>query len=321
MKIKLFPFDKIPKDSNVVIYGMGVIGQGFVSQIKCLNYCNVIGCIDRNYKKKNLLSEMNFVLSPCSIEHIKYDYIVVASVRYKYDIEKILQDEFFVPKEKIIILDDNYYVEDYITPERDWTNYYIEAEKSAMIQFKEIIEPILIKYLLIDNKKTTMDFACGRGRIANILKQKYRKMILCDISERALAYCQDRFSDVSNIEYIKSLPERLLINNESLDFIYSWDAMVHFNYKMLDIYISEFSRVLKKGGHCFIHHSNLEECYSNDKLVKSENFNENIFWRAKVSRKDVAKIARRNNFEILEQTNLKWRGVQVDCITLLRKRG
>ncbi|OOM79966.1 class I SAM-dependent methyltransferase [Clostridium sp. BL-8] len=319
MKMKLFPFNKIPKNSNIVIYGMGQIGERFVMQINCLSYCNIVGCIDKMHE--NMISVAGWeILPPKAIGDMNYDYVVVASEKYKFDIESILLSELFVPSEKIVLLDDEYYTEEYITPERNWTNYYIYSEKSALSEFEKIIEPVLEKYSLINKEMKVMDFACGRGRIANFLKDNYKKLILCDISKDALDYCKMRFDCNSNIEYIQSLPQEISINDESLDLIYSWDAMVHFNYKMLDIYISEFSRILKNGGYCFIHHSNLDGCML-DGNNTSENFNENIEWRAKICKQDVMRIAKKSNFEILEQidVDLGFKVKNIDCITVLKK--
>lgn len=317
MKIKLFPFNKIPAGSKVVIYGMGLIGKGFVKQIHSISYCKIVGCLDQNAKDINFTFNQE-ILPPEAIKHIEYDYVVVASEKHKYSIQTYLENELFVLKDRIILLNDNYYVEQNITPERDWTNYYIMAERNAEKEYKTFIKPVLEKYFLLNKAYETMDFACGRGRIANLLKDNYQQLILCDISKDALNYCRERFQNQLNINYLQSLPDRIPLENGCLDFIYSWDAMVHFNYKMLDIYISEFSRLIKSGGYCFIHHSNLLNAYDNETSL-SENFNENEEWRAKISMQDVARIAMRNQFEILEQINLDWGLKDLDSITVLKK--
>ncbi len=320
MRIKLFPFNKVPKGSNIVIYGMGTIGENFVRQIKSLCYCNIVGCIDKNYENKRCSSDEYVVLAPNTIRHLNYDYVVIASGQYKFDIEKLLLNELSVSKEKIILLDENYYFQVNITPERDWVNYYIEAEKDAENQFETMIKPVFLKYSLLDSHLKVMDFACGWGRIAALLKDRYSKLVLCDISGDALNYCRKRFAGCTNIEYIKSLTDNVPLDSESLDFIYSWDAMVHFSYKFLDVYFGEFERILKKGGICFIHHSNLGGYPENSEQGVSDNFHENIHWRSKVSAEDIARIARNNRFKVIEQIPLDWEGVKsLDTITVFRK--
>ncbi len=326
MRVALFPFDKVPKGSTVVIYGAGgAIGREFVNQIKLISYCKIAACLDKNYEKVHPVCGQD-VLSPESIKNITYDYIVVAAQASKQEIYDLLIHKFAVAEEKIILIENNFYITSPVSPVKgsfekiDWTSYYISAESAAQEQYEHIIEPIFKKHFLLNPEMVVMDFACGRGRIAQFLKDKYKKLILCDISVDALDYCKDRFKNNTNIEYIQSQLEGLLQNNESLDFIYSWDAMVHFKYKYLDLYISEFGRMLKKGGYCFIHHSNLENCELLSANEKSENYDENYGWRAKVSKQDVAKLAERNNLEVLEQQNLKWEFDDLDCITVLRKK-
>ena len=321
MKIKLFPFHLVPPGSDVVIYGAGQIGEGFIRQLEALSYCNVVGIVDKNYASKQFQYDGLHLLPPDAIKSMKYDYVVVATVQYKCEIVETLQEEYSVDREKIITLDDRYYTEKYITPSIDWTGYYVDAERSAAMQFENYVHPIFEKYGIYNTQLITLDFACGRGRIADKLMGKFGKLFLCDISLDALHYCKNRFKNESHIELIQSKPEGIPLNNQSVGFIYSWDAMVHFNYKMLDIYISEFSRLLSEGDYCCIHHSDLANYKMNNPSTQvSENFNENPNWRANVSKQDVVRIAERNEFVVVEQTNIDWGGHEaLDCITVLRK--
>lgn len=316
MRIKMFPFNKVPKDCNVIIYGMGAIGNGFVNQVNCLSYCNVVGYIDENYQEEDFGVKKIYSRD---IAHLDYDYVIVASDKFELEIKRILLTELSVPNEKIILLDENYYFHEYITPNRNWTGYYNHAEKSAEHQFQTIIVPVLNKYSLMDSDMSVMDFACGWGRIAEFIKDQYAKLVLCDISKDALNYCRERFVNYENIEYAKSEVNGLPLQNESLNFIYSWDAMVHFGYKLMDIYIGEFARVLKAGGYCVIHHSNLENADIDSKYL-SENFNENIHWRSKISIQDVSRIARNYKLKVVEQIVIDWGEIKkLDGITILKK--
>ena len=45
----LFPFEKIPKGSTILIYGAGILGQEYLKQILISNYCKVVGFVDKNY--------------------------------------------------------------------------------------------------------------------------------------------------------------------------------------------------------------------------------------------------------------------------------
>ncbi len=46
-KTKYIPFHKIPYHSNVVIYGVGLLGRKFYQQNQELHFCNVVGVVDQ----------------------------------------------------------------------------------------------------------------------------------------------------------------------------------------------------------------------------------------------------------------------------------
>lgn len=98
----LFPFDKVKKDSDIVIYGMGVVGQQYLRQVQALRYCHVVALIDRNAAAfKNAPYHVETV---DSLNKYTFDYIVIA-VLYEGTAKSIIADiqqKMDVPKEKFI---------------------------------------------------------------------------------------------------------------------------------------------------------------------------------------------------------------------------
>ncbi len=97
----LFPFEKIPNKSRILIYGAGIMGQAYLRQILICGYCKVVGFVDRNY-----LEYENFcvpVYSPDVINTLEFDYVVIA-VRGAINIPGILNQlkKQKVPAKKII---------------------------------------------------------------------------------------------------------------------------------------------------------------------------------------------------------------------------
>ena len=96
---KYFPYTKIRKDSKVIIYGAGQIGQVVVNRLKKNNYCNIVawvdccGC-DENIKAPECIADMQLS---------DYDYVVLATIRPEYaqEMESKLK-EMSVPNERII---------------------------------------------------------------------------------------------------------------------------------------------------------------------------------------------------------------------------
>lgn len=98
----LFPFDKVEKGSNIVIYGMGLAGRQYLEQVRTLGYCNVVALADRDAPK---FSQTEYhVVTPDELSRYDFDYIVVAAI-YEDTAKSILQDlqrKMDVPPEKLI---------------------------------------------------------------------------------------------------------------------------------------------------------------------------------------------------------------------------
>ena len=77
----LFPFEKIEKGSNIVIYGAGVIGYDYIMQIDKTAWVNIICVLDKNYQDKDSFHEAYTVMPPeyiRSIDEIQYSYVLIA---------------------------------------------------------------------------------------------------------------------------------------------------------------------------------------------------------------------------------------------------
>lgn len=99
----LFPYEKIPSGSDIIIYGAGELGQDYLLQMQITQYCHVAAIADRNYEKyPNMIVP---VISPERIHEISFDYVVIA-LRMPaafHEIKRILELEG-VREEKIICI-------------------------------------------------------------------------------------------------------------------------------------------------------------------------------------------------------------------------
>jgi Methyltransferase domain len=50
-----------------------------------------------------------------------------------------------------------------------------------------------------------------------------------------------------------------MVPDQSIDFVFSYDSLVHADTEVLSAYLSEVARVLTPTGAAFLHHSNLSE--------------------------------------------------------------
>ena len=72
----LFPFEKVPQGSKILIYGAGVLGQEYLNQLTLTHYCEVVGFVDKNAEAyKNTTFP---VWQAQNIAMIDFDYVVIA---------------------------------------------------------------------------------------------------------------------------------------------------------------------------------------------------------------------------------------------------
>lgn len=111
--------------------------------------------------------------------------------------------------------------------------------------------------------QTLVEIAPGFGRITSFIQQFTDRYIGVDLNEKCIEACTQRFANESKMQFYvndgKSLP---MISDESVDFVFSWDSLVHVQPDALWPYTLEIARILRPGGRAFIHHSNFAEILS-----------------------------------------------------------
>ena len=124
--------------------------------------------------------------------------------------------------------------------------------------------------------KSLLEIAPGYGRWTRFLLGMCSNYIGVDLSGACIKSCRETFSAVPHAHFIvndgKSLEE---VPDDSIDFVFSFDSMVHCEKDVLENYLKELARKLKIGGRGFIHHSNMGEY-----LVNGELTTPNYHWRA-----------------------------------------
>lgn len=99
--VHLFPFEKIPKGSRIVIYGYGDVGRQFSAQMNVSGFCKVVGIVDKNAK---LLQRRGYdIQSIEKIADMDYEYIIIANA--SKTIQKEIKnglESMGVPNDRII---------------------------------------------------------------------------------------------------------------------------------------------------------------------------------------------------------------------------
>lgn len=138
---------------------------------------------------------------------------------------------------------------------------------------------------------TILEIGPGFGRWTQYLRQLSRKLIVVDLSERCIDACRDRFVNDRNIEYIVNDGVSLdMVPDRSVDFIYSFDSLVHAEADAVSAYVAQAARKLKPGGAGFVHHSNLR-AFVHPRTGEVRAFVTKRNWRAESMSADVFRHA------------------------------
>lgn len=305
---------------KIVCYGAGKIGLQMINFLEMQNMKScVVNVIDRNkyVQNKNGIP----IITPAEYLEGNERLPIWITLGAEYKDEIINWCEKNELKYFLTISDVALYLDmDIIKWNRDYIaylhidgfeNYYSAAERAINIFWDEKSE--FYQYFKKLDLTDTIEIACGRGRHVPQYVNLANRITLVDVLEKNIEYCKKRFVNNTNIQYYVNNGHDIhdLADNQ-YSSIFSYDAMVHFEFIDVYEYLKDFYRVLKNGGMALIHHSNNTDYkVSFDTGAHSRNYmGKDLF----------AFLAYRAGFEVLSQKVIDWGGVKdLDCISLLKK--
>lgn len=176
------------------------------------------------------------------------------------------------------------------------SDYFKLAEASLERHWAYFIEPV------IGTRRygTAIDLAIGWGRNTEKLRHVCDQVIGVDINQECIDHCAERFKGADNVSLLKTDGTQFTdIDDASVDLVYCFDAMVHFQPEVVDAYVAEFARVLKPGGFGFIHHSNWTQALGG-------NFQEQPHWRNYMSNSLFGYLVHREGLTMMDQRIVSW---------------
>jgi ubiquinone/menaquinone biosynthesis C-methylase UbiE len=214
--------------------------------------------------------------------------------------------------------------------EYDWTfrgEEWSLAWGGAEQEWNASIAPRLRRFL---PAKSVLEIGSGFGRWTAFLKDSATELALVDMSAKCLDACRERFGTSGPIRYLMTDGRSLPVADQSIDFVFSFDSLVHAEADVLQSYARELARVLAPDGAAFLHHSNLG-AYSRlpfklgriPLLVKSGLAENSDGWRAR----SVTAQAMRSWVEAAglvgaSQELINWGTSRlIDCITVITRPG
>jgi SAM-dependent methyltransferase len=103
-----------------------------------------------------------------------------------------------------------------------------------------------------------LEIAPGHGRWTQYLLRQCSSYVGVDLSPSCVDACQKRFADQSHATFVANDGMTLpMVAAGSIDFVFTFDSLVHAESDAISSYLREFDRILSPDGVAFIHHSNV----------------------------------------------------------------
>lgn len=136
---------------------------------------------------------------------------------------------------------------------------------------------------------TILEIAPGFGRWTQFLKTHCRSLIAVDLSEKCIQHCKRRFASETHIQFhLNDGTSLAAVRDDSIDFAFSFDSLVHAEREVLEGYLTQLARKLTPDGIGFIHHSNLGAYPGRVRLLRyyerlPEGFQQKLLRRERIS--------------------------------------
>jgi 2-polyprenyl-3-methyl-5-hydroxy-6-metoxy-1,4-benzoquinol methylase len=119
---------------------------------------------------------------------------------------------------------------------------------------------------------TILEIAPGFGRWTQFLKAQCQSLTAVDISQKCIDHCKLRFASDPHVQFhLNDGTSLAMVPDNSVDFVFSFDSLVHVEKDVVEAYISQVACKLTPDGIGFIHHSNLGAYPGRANLVKQFN--------------------------------------------------
>jgi ubiquinone/menaquinone biosynthesis C-methylase UbiE len=140
---------------------------------------------------------------------------------------------------------------------KEWSNYDWSRQGEEWTnseEWKNVLVNEVIKKNFLPGK-TILEIGPGAGRWSVILAELSNRLILVDMTEKALVYCKKRLQSYSHCLFYKSDGSDLsFLQKASVDYVWSFDVFVHMAPLDTDNYLQALGNAVKSGGIGIIHH-------------------------------------------------------------------
>jgi len=190
----------------------------------------------------------------------------------------------------------------------------------ARAQWSGSILPRIFPFL---DRGRILEIAPGYGRWTQFLKDHCDSLVAVDLSPQCIAQCKSRFEGCKHVECFandgKTFP---MVEDGSISFVFSFDALVHAEADVLESYVHELSLKLRPGAVGFLHHSNLggvRRSLTNEIRRRLLGVPFDSGWRASSMSAELMRLfCKRNGMSCVQQEIMPWVSsgpYPIDCLS------
>jgi cyclopropane fatty-acyl-phospholipid synthase-like methyltransferase len=160
-----------------------------------------------------------------------------------------------------------------------WGNEgYIETWDGDKRDWSQEIMQLVVKEIGVSKDKTVVEIGCGGGYWTKKLCAYAKHVYAIDIIP-SLSLSFDNYTYYENSDKQFNCNQ---IQNNSVDFIFSFGVFCHFSKEACEEYLLDFKRILKKGGSAilmFADQKGLQKFYETKKVNVNDIFGEAINYK------------------------------------------
>lgn len=176
--------------------------------------------------------------------------------------------------------------------------------------------------------ETILEIGSGFGRWSYYLMPHCQHLHLVDPDPRCMEACRRRFGSDAKASYHLNQGDSLaMIPAGSIDFIFSFDSLVHVRPQTIEAYLGQFATKLRADGLAFVHHSNLGEYASSlARQARTLARNRKVFAAdhqrdAEMTAELFRQICDHHGLKCVSQELVNWRGRRlIDCFSTIARQ-
>ena len=135
------------------------------------------------------------------------------------------------------------------------TPYFAKAEVHMETQWRKLVLPFLQPDWEGISWSVVVELEAGRSRSAAKLLPLAGRLHLVDPHANNLDHCRQRFGADPQLAFHQTDGRSLPLPDAASTFRFCFDSMAHFYSDVVRAYLRDAIRVLRPGGHAFLHHS------------------------------------------------------------------